>query len=145
MAASRLGPGRGIRWLRSWSPPKRGCYPIDACLHSHAATLLDRVGPNTQPRRRFEGDVAALFADIESRGHERVWLCGGGVVAGEALAIGRIDEVIVTVAPTAVGAGRALFQAPRLPHRRFELMEVTRIAGNAARLRWLAVREAPTG
>lgn len=113
-------------------------------LLSHDASLLDRVGPTEQPIRRFEGDAATLFAEIESQGHQRVWLCGGGVVAGQALAADRIDEVIVTVAPTALGDGPALFEAPGLPRRRFDLVEARRMAGNAARLRWLAIREEET-
>lgn len=110
-------------------------------LLSHDVTLLDRVGPTEQPVRRFEGDIAALFAHIESQGHERVWLCGGGDVAGQALAAGRIDEVIVTIAPAAVGNGPALFEASGLPVKRFQLMEAALIAGNAVRVRWVAVRE----
>jgi dihydrofolate reductase len=43
------------------------------------------------------GDVAPLFEWIERAGHERVWLAGGGDLAGQALAVGRVDEVIVTI------------------------------------------------
>jgi riboflavin biosynthesis pyrimidine reductase len=109
-------------------------------LVSHDATLLERVGPTAAPLRRFEGDLATLFAEIEAGGHERVWLCGGGIVAGQALAAGRIDEVIVTVAPAVLGQGPSLFDAPSLPPCRFALADVAPVAGNAVRLHWLAIR-----
>ena len=62
-------------------------------------------------------------------------------IAGQALALDRVDEVVVTIAPTAVGAGPALFDAPALPSRRFRLAECSALGGDAARLRW--VRETP--
>jgi riboflavin biosynthesis pyrimidine reductase len=87
------------------------------------------------------GDVAPLFEWIERAGHERVWLAGGGDLAGEALAVGRVDEVIVTIAPGVLGAGPALFDAAELPPPRFTLAEARAFGGTAARLRWERVTE----
>jgi riboflavin biosynthesis pyrimidine reductase len=105
-------------------------------LVSHDEDLVDRVGPTRRPFQRFAGDVGELFATIEAQGYKRVWLCGGGAVAGQTLAAGRIDEVVVTIAPTALGAGPNLFDAAALPQRLFTLADVGR-AGSAVRLRWL--------
>ncbi len=56
----------------------------------------------------FSGDVADLVRELESAGLERVWLIGGGNVVGQFLAVDRLDELILTVAPTFVGRGPAL-------------------------------------
>jgi riboflavin biosynthesis pyrimidine reductase len=55
------------------------------------------------------------------------------------LELDRLDEVIVTVAPTALGLGPALFDSPALPCRAFELVEC-RAVDRAARLRWVRPR-----
>lgn len=109
-------------------------------LVSHDQGLLERIGKTRSPVRLADGDLAQMFADIEEAGHRRVWLSGGGNVAGQALAADRIDEVVATVAPTVLGAGPALFDGQALPRRRFRLAECRSAGGDAARLRW--VREA---
>jgi riboflavin biosynthesis pyrimidine reductase len=73
---------------------------------------------------------------IEDGGHRRVWLAGGGSVAAQVLALDRLDEVIATIAPTALGSGPALFDLDALPRRTFDLVECRSI-GPAARLRWV--------
>ena len=109
-------------------------------LISHDAELVNRIGTTRAPLHRAEGDLASAFRQIEDAGHARVWLAGGGSVAGQALALDRVDEVIVTIAPTALGAGPALFDGAALPQRRFRLVECREIGGNAARLRWIRAR-----
>ena len=78
---------------------------------------------------------------MEANGCRRVWLAGGGSVAGQVLALDRLDEVVATIAPTALGSGPALFDAAALPQRTFDLVECRPI-GPAARLRW--VRRTPS-
>lgn len=95
--------------------------------------------PTRAPLRRVEGNAAVALDEIEAEGHERVWLAGGGDVAGQVLKLDRLDEISLTVAPVALGAGPAIVDAVELPERRFELVECAR-AGNAARLRWLRRR-----
>jgi riboflavin biosynthesis pyrimidine reductase len=73
---------------------------------------------------------------MEEAGVSRVWLAGGGSVAAQVLALDRLDEVIATIAPTALGAGPALFDSVELPLRTFQLVDC-RPAGKAARLRWV--------
>lgn len=73
-------------------------------------------------------------------GHKRVWLAGGGSLAGQALALDRVDEVLVTIAPTAVGAGAALFDGAGLAGRRFRLADCAASGRDAARLRWVRER-----
>jgi len=128
-----------LRWLL-----RRGHgWPHDdlpTWLISHDPGLVSDVGSTRAPFRRMEGSVGAVFQEIAAGGHERVWLCGGGAVAGQALESDRIDEVVVTVAPTALGAGPALFDADNIRDRRFRLVECRSLGGDAARLRWLRDR-----
>ena len=107
---------------------------------SHDASIIDRIGVTAAPVRRFEGDIDALFRDIEAHHHDRVWLCGGSDIAGQALALDHIDEVAVTIAPTVLGSGPALFDVRPLAQRRFRLTEC-RADGTAARLTWRRRRD----
>ena len=61
-------------------------------------------------------DVAAVHeAMTDAAGDRNVWIVGGGDLAGQFADVGRLDEVIVSIAPVTLGDG-----APLLP-RRIEL------------------------
>jgi riboflavin biosynthesis pyrimidine reductase len=109
---------------------------LPAWLVSHDAGLADSVQPTRTPLTRVEGDLTPALDEMEQQGLRRIWLAGGGSVAAQVLELDRLDEVIATVAPTALGAGPALFDAPALTLRTFELVEC-RSSGAAARLRWV--------
>jgi riboflavin biosynthesis pyrimidine reductase len=85
---------------------------------------------------RVEGDLGAILDRMAAAGYEHVWIGGGGDVAAQALAADRVDEVIVTIAPTALGAGPALFDGADLPRRRFALAECREYGRGSVRLRW---------
>lgn len=76
-------------WVFSKSPvaPKDGVHPTT-------------LGPR------------AAAAELELRGHRRVWLVGGGKLAAAFRAEGLITEHIVSVLPTILGAGIPLFDGP---------------------------------
>lgn len=76
----------------------------------------------------FSGDVAELIPELEGAGLEHVWVIGGGNVVGQFLAADRVDELIVTVAPTFLGRGPALAEG-EFPLRRFRLVRVDRAEG----------------
>jgi dihydrofolate reductase len=62
------------------------------------------------------GDVAPVHEQmVRAAGGKNVWVVGGGDLAGQFADAGLLDEVLVTIAPVALGAG-----APLLP-RRLEL------------------------
>jgi riboflavin biosynthesis pyrimidine reductase len=105
-------------------------------LVSHDEELAESVRPTRTPLVRVEGDVTAAIDAMELSGRHRVWLAGGGSIAAQVLALDRLDEVIATVAPTALGAGPALFDGSGLAGRTFDLVECRSI-GTAARLRWV--------
>ena len=123
-----------MRWLldRGHALPAAGKA---TWVVSHDASILERIGVTPVSVQRHAGDLGSLFASIEAAGHERIWLAGGGDVAGQALAIDRVDEVVVTIAPVVLGRGPALFDNDRLPPHRFVLTQCRR-DGTAACLTW---------
>ncbi len=75
--------------------------------------------------RFASGDVRGVHAQmLEAAGGRTLWVVGGGDLAGQLADAGLLDEVVVSVAPVVLGAGR-----PLLPRRLdLELVE-TRRAG----------------
>jgi dihydrofolate reductase len=56
------------------------------------------------------GDVADLHDEIlASAGGQNLWILGGGNVASQYARAGLLDEVLVTVVPVVLGAGKPLF------------------------------------
>lgn len=109
-------------------------------LLSHDANLTRRIGETRQPLVRHEGDIELVLAQIEAAGHQRVWLCGGGDIAGQALAADRIDEVVSTIAPTVLGSGPSLFEGKGAHLLRFHLAKCSS-TGDTAQLTWTRHRE----
>ena len=124
-----------LRWLVA----EGAGWPHDdlpTWLVSHDEALAESVRPTRAPLVRVSGDLAPVLEGMEAGGCRRVWLAGGGSIAGQVLALDRLDEVIATIAPTALGCGPALFDAPALPQRTFDLADCRSI-GQTARLRWV--------
>lgn len=72
------------------------------------------------------GDVAAVHGEIvEAAGDRDVWVVGGGDLAAQFAEAGLLDEIVVSIAPVTLGAGRPLFP------RRFDL-KLTELAQNRA-------------
>ncbi|WP_341927918.1 dihydrofolate reductase family protein, partial [Nocardioides psychrotolerans] len=70
--------------------------------------------------------VAEVHAAMVAAAGERdVWVVGGGDLAGQLADAGLLDEVVVSIAPVTLGAGR-----PLLP-RRYDL-RLTELARNGA-------------
>jgi len=105
-------------------------------LVSHDEALAESVRPTRAPLVRVAGGLIRAIETMEQSGLRRVWLAGGGSVAAQVLELDRLDEVIATVAPTALGSGPALFDGTGLPRRTFDLVECRSI-GSWARLRWV--------
>lgn len=49
---------------------------------------------------------------VEAAGGQDVWVVGGGDLAAQFADVGLLDEVIVSIAPVTLGAGRPLFPRP---------------------------------
>ena len=65
--------------------------------------------------RVVRGEVADLYDEMAaSAGEKNLWIVGGGPVASQFAAAGRLDEVLLTVVPVVLGQGKPLFES-RLP------------------------------
>lgn len=138
-----IGSGT-LRWLHGEGHmlPLRG-KPVWLVSHDEElAAKAAAADPSSTPVMRVEGDIAAILDRIAAAGHEHVWIGGGGAIAGQALAADRIDEVILTIAPTALGFGPAIFDQADLPQRTFALAECRPYGKAAVRLRWTRERAA---
>jgi len=63
--------------------------------------------------RFAHGSVPGLYPEMtESAGNGRLWIVGGGNVASQFADEGLLDEVIATVVPVVLGAGKPLFDRP---------------------------------
>lgn len=95
--------GRGtydaVRRMGDWPYPGK---PTTVLTHR----VLDDAPPGVAARG---GDIATIAAEIEARGHRRVWIEGGGAVIRQMLAIGRLDVLEMAVLPILLGRGIALF------------------------------------
>ena len=73
--------------------------------------VLSRRRLSPKPRAVIVTDEppTEVLSEVTSRGLRRLWLVGGSRVAASFLAIGRIDECIITVIPVLLGTGIPLF------------------------------------
>jgi len=63
--------------------------------------------------RFAKGDVTGAYDDLRAAaGDKDIWVVGGGDLAGQFADAGLLDEVVVSIAPVVLGAGR-----PLLPRR----------------------------
>lgn len=133
-----------LRWLvrggHGWPHGEKPTWVV-----THDAALVAGLGAPAAPLRRVEGDLRPLLAELEASGARRVWLAGGGALAGQLLALDAIDEAHVTIAPVALGAGPPLFGERALDPRVFEVVECRSVAGAAVTIRWRRRRASPPG
>ena len=99
----------GEKWpyaVPSWVMTRRDLAPVDGADVRFAA-----------------GPVRAVHEAMTAAAGDRdLWVVGGGDLAGQFAEAGLLDEVVVSIAPVTLGAGR-----PLLPRRLdLELLETTR-------------------
>jgi dihydrofolate reductase len=81
------------------------------------------------PVRELYGEMAAAAGD------RALWVVGGGGVASQFADEGLLDEVLVTVVPVVLGAGKPLFDH-RLPGAPMQLMGTSAFATGMVELRY---------
>jgi dihydrofolate reductase len=81
---------------------------------------------------RFNGSFEEMLA---SAGDRKLWIVGGGGVANQFAEAGLLDEVVVTVVPVVLGAGKPLFER-RLPGGPMRLTGVLPRASGMVELRY---------
>jgi dihydrofolate reductase len=95
--------------------------------------------PDGADVRFAAGDVREVHAAMTKvAGGQDLWVVGGGDLAGQLADVGLLDEVVVSIAPVTLGAGR-----PLLPRRHdLELVDLGRNGAFAcARYRVVASRD----
>jgi dihydrofolate reductase len=86
--------------------------------------------------RIANGEVAELYDEmIAAAGERNLWVVGGGNVASQFAAAGLLDEVLVTVVPVVLGAGKPLFDE-RLPGGPMRLLGTRTFATGMVELRY---------
>lgn len=83
--------------------------------------MTHRTLPERPGVRFASGPVTDLHAELlRAAGERQVWVVGGGDLAGQFADAGLLDEVVTSIAPVTLGAGR-----PLLPRRLdLELLEM---------------------
>jgi dihydrofolate reductase len=157
------GPGHSLDWLftrarEEGGPLDYGAFIAEVGAVAMGATTYEWVLDHTQewpyelpcwvfthrrlrvvPEAKIElvsGDVAPVHERMVAAAEGRnVWIVGGGDLAGQFADAGLLDEVLVSIAPVALGAG-----APLLP-RRIELrLEAVGRNGDFVAARFAVVR-----
>jgi dihydrofolate reductase len=84
---------------------EKWAYDIPCWVFTHhdPAPLGDAI---TTVSGEVRGHHAAI---VESAGDRDLWVVGGGDLAGQFADAGLLDQIIVSVAPVTLGAGRPLF------------------------------------
>lgn len=111
--------GRGtydvIRGFGDWP------YPGKPTTVLTSRPLDGPLPPGVEAR---SGDPAAIVAELEGRGHRRVWIEGGGQVVRSLIAIGKLDVLEMAVIPIILGEGIPLFP-PGTGELKLELVSCT--------------------
>jgi dihydrofolate reductase len=91
-----------------WVLSEGGGWPYGD-LPTWVLTHRDLEAPAGADIRFASGEVGAIAdAATSAAGGRNVWVVGGGPVAAQLLAVGRLDELLVTYMPVAIGRGRPL-------------------------------------
>ena len=84
--------------------------------------------------------VEAL-TELAEQGHQRIWLVGGGSLAGNCFAAGLLDELVVSVVPYLLGAGIPMFSSGL--ERRLKLHEQRSFSSGVVQLHYQVLPESP--
>jgi dihydrofolate reductase len=112
------------KWIRAriTAGTEKWAYSMPAVVFTHRE--LPRV--EGADLRFVSGDVAAVHAELlAAAGGKDVWVVGGGDLAGQFADAGLLDEIVASIAPVTLGAGRPIFP------RRYAL-RLTDVARNGA-------------
>ena len=111
-------------WIRGHMASSGEAWPY--AMPTFIATHVHLPGVEGANIRFVQGDIAPVHAAlVVAAGGKDVWVVGGGDLAAQFADAGLLDEVMVSIAPVTLGAGRPLFP------RRFDL-ELTDLARNRA-------------
>jgi dihydrofolate reductase len=89
--------------------------------------------------RRVEGQIQTLVAEAKEAAHGRDVYIDGGALIRQACDAGLVDDLTITLAPIALGAGHPLFGGLRESYG-MELVDFSRFPGGMLQLRLLPKR-----
>jgi dihydrofolate reductase len=111
-------------WMRNHLATSGETWPYQ--MPTWVVTHADLPAVDGADVRFAQGEVGPIHAALaEAAGDKAVWVVGGGDLAAQFAEAGLLDEVIVSIAPVTLGAGRPLFP------RRFDL-RLVEVARNRA-------------
>ena len=103
-------------------------------------TRKDRIAPMAGAEvEAFAGTPRELAEALDAAGTGRVWLAGGGRLAGSFFEHDLVDELVLTLVPTILGEGPALAEGHGLPLRDFAFRSATQ-GTNSVALRYVRLR-----
>jgi len=114
-------------------------YPDKPALVMTRSNHLPKAAPQVELEHYAPVDA---LASLEARGCERIWLVGGGSLAGNFLAAGLLDEVIVSIIPHLLGAGIPLFSIGL--EQRLQLLEQRSFPSGIVQMRYQVLKETPS-
>ena len=86
-----------------------GALPVWVVTHAPDVDRLE--GADLQ---LHTGPIGGLVSALRDADLGRIWIVGGGALAAQFVEVGALDEVVLTIAPRAVGVGPALFDSEAL-------------------------------
>lgn len=96
---------------------------------THHIDLDDHVSPTQE-------DLTVLIPSLQAQEGKNIWLVGGGIINAEFAKLGLIDELILTIIPTALGKGVSLFEELELDVL-FDLSSVRSYENGFVQLRYV--------
>ncbi|MDF3931797.1 dihydrofolate reductase family protein [Pseudomonas citronellolis] len=110
-------------------------YPDKPAIVLTRANQLPQAAPQVE---LLHLPPSEALASLEARGCQRVWLVGGGSLAGNCLAADLLDEVIVSIIPLLLGAGIPLFGIGL--ERRLQLLEQRSFPSGIVQMRYQVIK-----
>lgn len=95
-------------WVREHLQTAGGGWPY--AIPTTVITHAQLPGIDGADIRFAHGEVAPIHTALTDAADGRdVWLVGGGDLAGQFADVGLLDQLVVSIAPVTLGAGRPLF------------------------------------
>lgn len=112
-------------------------YPAKPCLVL-TRNPLEQLPAGVSMRHCTPGEALTVLAE---QGHQRIWLVGGGSLAGNCFAAGLLDELVVSLVPYLLGAGIPMFASGL--ERRLKLHEQRSFSSGVVQLHYQVLPENP--
>lgn len=130
-----MGRTTYLQYLSSGSWP----FPDKPAIVMTRANHLPKAAPRVELLHCPPGEA---LETLHAKGCQRVWLVGGGSLAGNLLAAGLLNEVIVSIIPHLLGAGIPLFSVGL--ERRLQLLEQRSFPSGIVQMRYQVLKESPS-